>query len=157
MASIESRAPELKAIDAHAQELTTSLSADPVCVAEALAGKRFIQSEVLLIKMLRDDTPTVRAAILVEAVRKEIGLAPDKFSQFLEILSEVTCAKGVTESLRSTYQSEYNEYKSYRGGGGGGGDSLVGQPLHKRGRVWSTSHHEFVLQSQRWASSTRCE
>ena len=36
-------------------------------------------------------------------------------------------------------------------------DSLAGQPLHKRGRVWSTSHHEFVLQSQQWASSTRCE
>ena len=34
--------------------------------------------------------------------------------------------------------------------------SLAGQPLHKRGRVWSTSHHEFVLQSQQWASSTRC-
>ncbi len=32
--------------------------------------------------------------------------------------------------------------------------SLAGQPLHKRGRVWSTSHHEFVLQSQQWASST---
>ena len=28
--------------------------------------------------------------------------------------------------------------------------SLADQPLHKRGRVWSTSHHEFVLQSQQW-------
>ena len=34
--------------------------------------------------------------------------------------------------------------------------SLAGQPLHKRGRVWSTSHHGFVLQSQQWVSSTRC-
>ena len=33
--------------------------------------------------------------------------------------------------------------------------SLVGHPLHKRGRVWSTLHHEFVLQTQQWASSTR--
>ena len=29
-------------------------------------------------------------------------------------------------------------------------DSLAGQPLHKRGRVWSTSHYEFMLQSQQW-------
>ena len=35
--------------------------------------------------------------------------------------------------------------------------SLTGQPLHKRGRVWSTSHHEFVLQSQQWVSTTMCD
>ena len=36
-------------------------------------------------------------------------------------------------------------------------DSLTGQPLHKRGRVWSTSHHDFMLQTRQWASSTKCD
>jgi hypothetical protein len=51
------------------------------------------------------------------------------------------------------YCSLLGDTKGWLGGGG----SLVGQPLHKRGRVrvWSTSHHQFILQSQQWASSTR--
>ncbi len=36
-------------------------------------------------------------------------------------------------------------------------DSLADQPLRKRGRVWSTSHREFMLQSQQWASTTMCD
>ena len=109
MESIESRIPELKAMDVHAQELTTSLSSDPVCVAEALVDKKFIQHE-LLFKMLRDDTPTGRANILFEAVRKEMEAAPEKFTQFLEILSEqALIAKEVVESLQSTYQGEFSE------------------------------------------------
>ena len=51
-------------------------------------------------------TSTEQATILIEAVRNEIELAPSKFTELLEILSEVECAKEVVESLRSTYQSE---------------------------------------------------
>ena len=51
-------------------------------------------------------TPAKRAAILVEAVTNTIETAPMKFSTFLEILSEQTCAKEVVKSLRSTHQSE---------------------------------------------------
>ena len=101
--------PEMKTMITHSDELTTSLSTDPVCVAGALVGKKFIQNEVLL-KMLGNDTPTGKAVILVEAVRKEIEMTPDKFSEFLEILSEQSWAKGIVESLRSTYQSEFSGY-----------------------------------------------
>ena len=103
MASFAS--PEMKAMTAHSQELTTSLSTNPLCVAGALVGKRFIQNEVLL-KMLSDNTPTGNTAILVEAVRNEIEVAPENFIKFLEILSEQSWAKEVVESLRSTYKSE---------------------------------------------------
>ena len=47
-----------------------------------------------------------QVTILIEEVRNEIELAPSKFAELLEILSEVECAKEVVESLRSTYQSE---------------------------------------------------
>ena len=105
MSSIES--PELKTVDAHSQELTTALSSDPVCVAGFLIGKKFIQGGVLL-EMYKFDTPTGQTTILVEAVRKEIETAPEKLTQFLEILSEQSCAKEVVENLRSTYQSEFH-------------------------------------------------
>ena len=93
-------------MNAHSQELTTSLSTDTAWVARALVGKNFIQNEVLL-EMLSDDTPTGKAAILVEAVRNEIEIVPEMFTEFLEILSEQSWAKEVVESLRSTYQSEF--------------------------------------------------
>ena len=97
--------PEMKAMIAHSQDLTTSLSTDTAWVARALFGKKFIQNEVLL-KMLSDDTPTGKAAILVEAVRNEIEIAPEMFTEFLEILSEQSWTKEVVESLHSTYKSE---------------------------------------------------
>ena len=107
MSSIES--PELKTVDAHSQELTTALSTDPVCVAAALVNKKFIKDGVMLEMLTKGDTPTKKATILIEAVRKEIEAAPEKFTQFLEILSEQNCAKEVVESLRSTYKSEFGE------------------------------------------------
>ena len=111
MSSIES--PELKTVDAHSQELTTALSSDPVCVAGALIDKKFIQDGVMLEMLTKGDTPTKKASILAEAVRKEIETAPEKLTQFLDILSEQTCAKEVVESLRSTYKSEFHGRLSY--------------------------------------------
>ena len=81
MSSIES--PELKTVDTHSQELTIALSTDPVCVAGALVKKKFIQDGVMLEMLTKGDTPTRKATILVEAVRKEIETAPEKLTQFL--------------------------------------------------------------------------
>ena len=109
MSSIES--PELKTVDVHSQELTRALSSDPVCVARALIDKKFIQERVVHEVFTGRNTRTRKvrkATILVEAVRREIEAAPEKLTQFLEILSEQTCAKEVVESLRSTYQSEFH-------------------------------------------------
>ena len=105
MSSIES--PELKTVDAHSQELTTALSTDPVCVAGALIAKKIIQGGVLL-EMYKVDTPAEQTTILIESVRKEIETAPEKLTQFLDILSEQMCAKEVVESLQSTYESEFH-------------------------------------------------
>ena len=51
-------------------------------------------------------TSTEQATILIEAIRNKIELAPSKFAELLDILSEVACAKEVVESLSSAYQSE---------------------------------------------------
>ena len=110
MALIES--PELRTVDAHSQELIVALSTDPVCVAGALVGKKFIQDGVLLEMITGGDTPTRKATILVEAVRKEIQADPERFTQFLEILSEQACAKETVKSLQSTCESEFNECMS---------------------------------------------
>ena len=109
MSSIES--PELKTVEAHSQELTTALSSDPVSVARALIAKKFIQERVLNEVFIGHNVrarKAKKATILVEAVRNEIEAAPEKLTQFLEVLSEQSCAKEVVESLRSTYQSEFH-------------------------------------------------
>ena len=80
------------------------MSKEPVGVARILLGKGFISGEIM--SKVELDTPTEKATILIEAVKNKIELAPSKFTELLEILSEVACAKEVVESLRSTYQSE---------------------------------------------------
>ena len=71
-----------------------------------LLSKGFVCEETVSKMLIVSYTPKEKATILIEAMRNNIKLTPSKFSELLEILSEVTCAKVVVESLRSTYQSE---------------------------------------------------
>ena len=98
--------PEVKAILNRTHDLTTALSNDPLCVAGKLLGKELISSDAYSRMLVQSYTSTEKAAIVVESVRNIVEIAPEKFTQFLEILSEQVCAKAVVEKLRSTYQSE---------------------------------------------------
>ena len=98
--------PEVKSILIRTHDLMAALSNEPLGMAGILLGKGFISSEIMSKMLIVSYTPTEKATILVEAVGNKIKLAPSKFSEFLEILSEVTCAQEVVESLRSTYQSK---------------------------------------------------
>ena len=98
--------PEVKAIMIRTHDLVLALSHEPVGVAGILLGKGFISAEIIMKVLVTSHTSTEKATILIEAVRNEIELAPSKFTELLEILSEVACAKEVVESLHSTYQSE---------------------------------------------------
>ena len=98
--------PEVKAILMQTHGLMLALSNEPVGVAGMLLGKGFVSEETLSKMLVVSYTPTEKATILIEAVRNNIKLTPSKFPELLEILSEVTCARVVVESLRSTYQSE---------------------------------------------------
>ena len=98
--------PELNAITIRTPDLMLALSNEPVGVAGLLLSKGFLSEEIMLKMLILSYTPTEKATILIEAIRNEIELDPSKFTELLEILSEVEFAKEVVESLRSTYQSE---------------------------------------------------
>ena len=98
--------PEVKAITIRTHDLMLALSNEPLGVAGILLGKGFISGEIMSKMLVISYTSIEKATILIEAVRSKIELAPSKFAELLEILSEVACAKEVVESLCSTYQSE---------------------------------------------------
>ena len=106
MASNPSR--ELNAITIRTPDLMLALSNEPLAmgVAGMLLSKGFLSGEIMSKMLGISLTSAEKATILIEAERNEIELAPSKFTELLEILSEVECAKEVVESLRSTYQSE---------------------------------------------------
>ena len=104
MASLEM--PAVNTIITHTEELIMMFSSDPELIAGALFSTSFIQDDILL-KMSSDNTPTGKAAILVEAVKKELGIAPEKFTEFLEIISKN--AIGIVDDLLLTYQSEFGD------------------------------------------------
>ena len=98
--------PEVKAITMRTHDLMLALSKEPVGMAGILLSKGFVAEETMSKMLIVSYTPTDKAAILLEAVRNYIKLTPSKFPELLEILSEVTCANEVVESLRFTYLSE---------------------------------------------------
>ena len=75
---------DMPVIITHTEKL---ISSDPDLIAAVLFSISFIQDDVQL-KMSNDDTPAGKAAILVEAVIKKIEIAPEKFTDFLNIISE---------------------------------------------------------------------
>ena len=98
--------PEVKAITMLTHDLMLALSNEPLGVAGLLLSKGFISGEIMSKMLVVSYTPTEKATILIEATRNKVELAPSRFEELLDILSEQVCAKEVVEGLRSTYQSE---------------------------------------------------
>ena len=118
MASISNNpSPEVKSILIRTHDLTTALSNEPLSVAGILLSKELICREIHSKMLIDSYTPAKKAAILVEAVTNTIEIAPLKFTELLVALSEHVCTNEVVEKLRSTHQSELNNYLP--GGGGG--------------------------------------
>ena len=99
--------PEVRAITMRTHDLMLALSNEPLGVAGLLLSRGFIPRETMSKMLIVSYTQIEKATILIEAVRNKIELAPSKFTRFLEILSDVTCAKEVVDSLHFTYQSEW--------------------------------------------------
>lgn len=98
--------PEVRSILIRTHDLMIALSNEPVGVAGMLLSKGFIPAEIMSKMLVVSYTPTEKATILIEAVRNKLELAPSKFPELLEILSELTCAKEIVASLHLTHQSE---------------------------------------------------
>ena len=105
MASTPS-SPEVKSIIIRTPELTTAISSDPLAVSEVLSSRDLISTATLSRMLITSYTPAEKAMIVVEAVRNTIEIAPMKFGDFLQILSEQTMTKSVVDGLRSTHQSK---------------------------------------------------
>ena len=58
-----------------------------------------ISSEVYSIVLVPTYSATEKAVIMIESARKVVEIAPSKFTELLDILSGVTYAKEVVESL----------------------------------------------------------
>jgi hypothetical protein len=80
-----------------------ALSNEPLGVAGSLLSKGFISGEIMSKVLIISYTPTEKAAILIEAVRNKIELAPSKFTELLGVLSEVACAKEVVARAPALY------------------------------------------------------
>ena len=106
MAFRPTRSPEVWSIIKRTPDLTTVLANEPVSLAAILLNRNLISYEAHYKVLLHIYTPTQKAAIMVESARKMIERDRLKFTELLEILSEVTYAQKVVQSLHSTYQSE---------------------------------------------------
>ena len=104
--------PEIQSTLIRTPDLTATLSNEPLGVAGVLLSKGLIFRDVWSKMLLHSYTPAEKAAILVEAVTNSIDIAPSKFPELLDILSEVTCAEEVVESLRTTYQKWVDSIQS---------------------------------------------
>ena len=99
--------PAVTTIVTHAEELTMMFSSDPELIAGVLFSTSLVQDDVLL-KMSSDDTPAGKAAILVEAVKKGLEIAPERFTEFLKIISENAIVYiDIVDGLLLTYQGEF--------------------------------------------------
>ena len=97
--------PEVKSILKRTPDLTTALANEPLGVAGILLSKDLISLEVYSKILLQTYTPTEKAAFMLESTRKVVEIAPEKFPEFVEVLSGQTCAE-IAQRLQSTYQSE---------------------------------------------------
>ena len=99
--------PEVNAITIRTHDLEIALSNEPVGVAGMLLSKGFVSEETMSKMLVASCTQTEKTSILIDSIRDKIELAPSKFTELLDILSEVACTKEIVESLRSaTYQRE---------------------------------------------------
>ena len=98
--------PEVKSIIVRTPELATAISSDLLAISHVLSNKELISTETLSKMVLTSYTPAEKATIVVEAVRSSIEIAPTKFEEFLQILSEQNMTESVVDGLRSTYQSK---------------------------------------------------
>ena len=98
--------PAVQAIKSLTPKIELSFKNDIVKISSRLLSKGLI-SENVHESMLLDShghTPTIKAAILVQAVKTTIKREPEKFEDLLKVLSEFNDTKSVEKDLCSTYQ-----------------------------------------------------
>ena len=96
--------PAVQSIGILTHKIALSFENSAIDISLRLLSRNLISEEVQDKILLPSHTPKVKAAILVQAVKSTIGGDPDKFEDFLKVLSEHNDTISVGKELRSTYQ-----------------------------------------------------
>ena len=95
----------------HNDKLITALSADPLGIAGILLAKGLIPENAAA-QMQLCSTPHEKANILVTVIRQRVRVAPQRFQEFVGILSEQTWTKDIVEILQPFIGTEYHHKES---------------------------------------------
>ena len=109
-----SQSPEWFAfVDCHVN-LTKALASDILSISGLLFAKKIISSETQEKMLLSSSTETEKANILVGAVRSAAESSPQKFQDFIEVLSGQPMTEDVAKLLASSYESHQNSGMSIK-------------------------------------------
>ena len=87
-------------------KLVMALSADPLGIAGILLAKGLIPENTAA-QMQLCSTPHEKACTLVTVIRQRVGVAPKRFQDFIEVLSEQTWTKDIVEVLQPFVSTEH--------------------------------------------------
>ena len=87
-------------------KLVMALSADPLGIAIILLAKGLIPENTAA-QMQLCSTPHEKACILVTVIRQRVGVAPKRFQDFVQVLSEQTWTKDIVEILQPFINTEH--------------------------------------------------
>ena len=92
-------------------ELTTALASDILNISGRLFAKKIIASETQEKMLLSSITAMEKASYLVGAVRSAAESNPQKFRDFIEVLSGEAMTEYVAKMLASSYERHQNSGK----------------------------------------------
>ncbi len=84
-------------------ELTSEISADPLCIASALVAKGLIPTSSLDFVQLQIVQKNEKASELVSQVTNKIRTYPARFAEFLEVLQSSKWLEDVLKTLNAAY------------------------------------------------------
>ena len=106
-----SQSPEWFAMVECHDKLTSALASDLLNISGLLFARRIISSETQEKMLLSSITAMEKATYLVGAVRSAAENNPQKFRDFIEVLSREQMTGDVAKMLASSYESHQSENK----------------------------------------------
>ena len=90
-------------------KLTSALASDLLNISGQLLARRIISGETQEKMLLSSITAMEKASFLVGAIRSAAESSPQKFQDFIEVLSREQMTEDVAKMLASSYESHQNK------------------------------------------------
>ena len=103
-----SQSPEWFAMVECHVKLTSALASDLLNISGLLFAKKIISSEIHQKMLLSSTTAMEKANCLMGAVRSAAESSPQKFRDFIDVLSREQMTEDVAKELASSYESHQN-------------------------------------------------